>query len=81
MDQNPSSSGGTLPRDSTGLGSRNKPSIATTTNCQLLNHKYLTRDAGKDSGITTEEGECKPPIPNSRGGIPTRWILQQAKPP
>jgi len=73
MDQNPLSNGGTPLRDSTGLGSRNKPSIATTTNHQLPNHKYLTKGAGKDSGTTIEEGERKPLTPNSREEIPMWW--------
>jgi len=47
MDQNPLSSGGTLLRGSIGLGSKNKPSIATTTNCQPPDHKYLIKGAGK----------------------------------
>jgi hypothetical protein len=74
MDQNPLSSGETLLRDNIGLGSRNKPSIATTINHQLPNHKYPTRDAGKDSGIIEKEGKHKPLAPNSREEIPTRWI-------
>jgi hypothetical protein len=80
MDQNPLSNGGTLLNDSTGLGSRNKPSIATTTNRQLPNRKYLTKDTGKDSGTTEEEGEHKPLVPNSREEILMQWIPQQAKP-
>jgi hypothetical protein len=79
MDQNPLNSGGTPHRDSTGLGLRNKPFIVTTISCQLLNHKCPTRDAGKDSGTTEEEGEHKPLTPNSREEIPTRWTPQQAK--
>jgi hypothetical protein len=70
MDQNLLSNGGTPLRDSIGLGSRNKPSITTTTSHQLPNHKYLTKDAGKDSGITEEEGERKPLTLNSREEIP-----------
>jgi hypothetical protein len=61
--------GGTLPRDSTGLGSRNKPSIVITTNHQPLDHKHLTKDTGKDSGTTIEEGEHKPLALNSREEI------------
>jgi hypothetical protein len=80
MDQNPLSNGGTPLRDSIGPGSRNKPSIATTTNCQLPNCKYPTKDAGKDSGITEEEGEHKPLAPNSREETLMRWTPQQAKP-
>ena len=80
MDQNPLSNGGTLLRDSIGLGSRNKLSIATTTNHQLPNHKYLTKGAGKDSGIIKEEGEHKPLAPNSKEEILMQWIPQQARP-
>jgi len=67
------SNGETLLNDSIGLGSRNKPSIVTTANHQLQNHKYPTKDAGKDSGTTEEEGEHKLLIPNSRGEILMRW--------
>jgi hypothetical protein len=80
MDQNPLNSGGTPLRDNIGLGSRNKPSIATTTNHQLLNHKYLIKDTVKDSGTTEEEGEHKPLTLNSREEIPMQWIPQQARP-
>jgi hypothetical protein len=80
MDQNPLSSGGTLLKDSTGLGSRNRPSIATTTNCQSPDHKYPTKDAGKDSGTTTEEGEHKPLALNFREETPMWWTPQQAEP-
>jgi hypothetical protein len=73
MDQNPLSNGGTPLRDSIGLGSRNKPSITTTTNHQLLNHKYLTKGTGKDSGTIIEEGEHKPLALNSREEILMRW--------
>jgi hypothetical protein len=74
MDQNPLSNGGTLPRDSTGLGLRNKPSIMIITDHQPLNHKYLTRDTSKDSGIITEEEEHKPLALNSREEILMQWI-------
>jgi hypothetical protein len=76
MDQSPLSNGGTPLKDNTGLGSRNKPSIVITTNHQVPNHRYLTKDAGKDSGIIEEEGEHKPLAPNSREEIPMRWIPQ-----
>jgi hypothetical protein len=79
MDQNPLSNGETLLRDNIGLGSRNKPSITTTVNHQLQNHQYPTKDTGKDSGTTEEEGEHKPLAPNSRKEILTQWIPQQAK--
>jgi hypothetical protein len=74
MDQNPLNSGGTPLRDNIGLGSRNKPSIVTTTNHQLLNHKYLIKDTVKDSGTTEKEGEHKPLTLNSREEIPMQWI-------
>ena len=74
------SNGGTPLRDNIGLGSRNKPFTMTTTSHQPPNHKYPTKDAGKDSRITEEEGEPKPLAPNSREEIPTRWIPQQARP-
>jgi len=76
MDQNPSSNGGTLLRDSIGLGSRNKPSTMTITNHQLPDHKYLTKDAGRDSRTTTEGEEHRPLTLNSRREIPMRWTPQ-----
>jgi hypothetical protein len=42
----------------------------TVINRQLPNHKYPTKDAGKDSGTIEEEGECKPLALNSRKEIP-----------
>jgi hypothetical protein len=80
MDQNSLNSGGTLLRDSIGLGLRNNPSIMTITNHQLLNYKYPTKDTGKDSGTTEEEGEHKPLAPNSREKTLMRWTPQQARP-
>jgi hypothetical protein len=69
MDQNHFSNGGTPLKGSTGPGLRSKPSIVTITNCQPLNHKYPTKDAGKDSGTITEKGEHKPLTFNSREEI------------
>jgi hypothetical protein len=80
MDQNPSSSGGTLPKDNTGLGSRNKPFIATTTSHQSPGHKLLTKDDGKDSETIIGTGDHKPLALNSKGGTPMQWIPQQARP-
>jgi hypothetical protein len=76
IDQNPLNSGGTLLKGSTGPGSRNKPSITTTTNHQPPDYKYLIKDTDKDSGIITEEGEHKPLTLNSRREIPMQWTPQ-----
>jgi hypothetical protein len=79
MDQNPLSSRGTLLKDNTGLSLRNKPSTVTITNHRPLNHRYPTKDAGKDSRTITKEGEPKPLTLNSKREILTQWIPQQAK--